>query len=417
MVQLRAKIQNDRRYFWALVCFILVFAFILRLPYVSSGLPYFYHEDEAHHFNRVVRMTQKGEYNPEYFHKPSLHFYLRMPVVAASFLWSVKKGEIRSIQEVKTEDPYGLGDYNFTASHPRLVRWSRMLSVLLAVGLVAGAMKVSWLLIPAWPLMAATGLLTAVAPGLVSQSAVIGVDMPMAFFAILSVIFSLDFFRTKAYRYLFWAAVCAGLSTSSKYNALPICVLPLVTIVVSRALRWKNLVTSLLVPIGAFFAASPFILVSLPLFLDQFAYEIWHYGVAGHQGHMATPGFEQAGFYLNWIVADGVGLVGLFLAFLGALYFLLRLEREAVVAFSFSLLLFILMCLQKTNFTRNLLALLPFVSLLVVFGLFALVDISKRFVSEQRVPLVAGTFFLGVFFQPFLTASQVSMRALSLKDS
>ena len=76
--------------------FLLFLAVWVRAPYVSKDLPYFYNEDEAHHFNRVVNMVKSGSFDPEYFHKPSLNFYLRMPVVAASFLWEVSKGRIRS---------------------------------------------------------------------------------------------------------------------------------------------------------------------------------------------------------------------------------------------------------------------------------------------------------------------------------
>ncbi|NDC38077.1 MAG: hypothetical protein EBZ48_08485 [Proteobacteria bacterium] len=61
---------------------ILAFAAWLRVPFIRSGMPYFYNEDEAHHYNRVVNMVKRGEFNPHYFLKPSLHFYLRMPVVA-----------------------------------------------------------------------------------------------------------------------------------------------------------------------------------------------------------------------------------------------------------------------------------------------------------------------------------------------
>ena len=76
---------------WSLRSLLLAFIIIgiaawLRFPFINSGMPYFYDEDEAHHHNRVVNMVKRGEFNPNYFLKPSLHFYLRMPVVAVSFL-------------------------------------------------------------------------------------------------------------------------------------------------------------------------------------------------------------------------------------------------------------------------------------------------------------------------------------------
>ena len=67
-------------------------------------MPYFYQEDEGHHFNRLVEMVKNGDFNPHYFNKPSLHFYLRMPAIAGSFLWSARANEIESIQDIVTRD-------------------------------------------------------------------------------------------------------------------------------------------------------------------------------------------------------------------------------------------------------------------------------------------------------------------------
>ena len=76
---------------------ILLLALALRLPMLGADLPYFYDEDEQHHFNRTVEMVQRGDFNPHYFRKPSLHFYLRMPFVAAGFLWTVKGGHAKEL--------------------------------------------------------------------------------------------------------------------------------------------------------------------------------------------------------------------------------------------------------------------------------------------------------------------------------
>ena len=77
-------------------------------PWIEGGLPYLYQEDEAHHHNRTVEMVKEGRFNPNYFLKPSLHFYLRMPVIAAGFLYEVSQGRVRKLEELKTRDPRGL---------------------------------------------------------------------------------------------------------------------------------------------------------------------------------------------------------------------------------------------------------------------------------------------------------------------
>src|SRR3990167_1306941 len=120
-----------------LIAFVLLLALWLRLPFVSRDLPYFAREDEAHHFNRVVNMVKSGDFNPHYFHKPSLHFYLRMPVVALSFLWNVSEGHIRSVEDIRTGDPFGLNGYAFAVSHPGIVKWNRSFSVLIILLVIA----------------------------------------------------------------------------------------------------------------------------------------------------------------------------------------------------------------------------------------------------------------------------------------
>ena len=78
-----------------LILALLVGAFYLRFPTINQGMPYFYDEDEAHHFNRTMNMAKSGDYNPHYFHKPSLHFYLRMPVVFGAYLWAKQHGYLK----------------------------------------------------------------------------------------------------------------------------------------------------------------------------------------------------------------------------------------------------------------------------------------------------------------------------------
>lgn len=83
----------DRRV-WAGIAAVVLLAAWLRVPYVTRGMPFFYEQDEAHHFHRTVQMVKDGSFDPKYFNKPSLHFYLRMPVVAAAFIAAARDGEI-----------------------------------------------------------------------------------------------------------------------------------------------------------------------------------------------------------------------------------------------------------------------------------------------------------------------------------
>ena len=56
----------ERPWFRCLALVIVFGALLwLRFPSINAQLPYFTQEDEAHHFNRVVRMVQNGKWDPE----------------------------------------------------------------------------------------------------------------------------------------------------------------------------------------------------------------------------------------------------------------------------------------------------------------------------------------------------------------
>lgn len=348
---------------------ILIISFALRSYTISLDLPYFYNEDEAHHFNRVVEMVQRGEYNPHYFHKPSLHFYMRMPVVAASFLWTVKQGHIRSVHAIKTHDPHGLSGYSLTASHPGIVKWNRTLSVLFALGIVLCSGLIAFLLTERLTWASIAALITGVSPGLIEYSAVIGVDMPTAFFCAATVLFALIYNRTPSLATLLITAILSGFAVSTKYNALPVALLPVLATICSHQRSFFRFAIALFVPGLAFFAASPFILVSLPLFLDHFAYEIWHYGQAAHTGQSATPGLEQIFYYGAWLLRDGLGLTCLLAALIGTLL-IFENPSKALITISFPVLYFSLMVSQKTHFERNMLLIIGILPALSVYTFF-----------------------------------------------
>lgn len=273
---------------------VLLAALWLRLPQVTAGLPYFKSEDEAHHFNRLVEMVQDGRFNPRYFNKPSLHFYLRMPVVAASFVWSVKEGELRSIKEIRTRRTDGSRGYATTASHPRIVIWNRAFT--LALSLLA--VYLAFLLARELTGSAAAGLgaawVPACSPALVNDAGKIGVDTPMVFMCLLAMLLAVRLHGRFSLGALAVAGLVAGLAFSTKYNAIPILILPLLVCVLEGHRRASALTVALLTPVAGFLLGTPFALVELPAFLDDMASEAWHYGTAGHAMATGTPGWPQA---------------------------------------------------------------------------------------------------------------------------
>lgn len=385
-------------------------SFFLRIPTIGAGMPYFTQEDEAHHFNRTVRMVQSGEFNPKYFHKPSLHFYLRMPVVAGSFLWKVKEGEIRKIEEIRTKDDFGLGDYAFSASHPGIVKANRAFSVLLHLATLLFVIVAAWVLFESLTAAFFSGLLFSISPNVFLYSTTIGVDVVVTFFAAATLLAGLLCAKRFSRPLLFWTALLAGLTVSSKYNALPIVLIPLVLVRERNGLNWS---IALLVPWLGFLLGSPFILAEIPLFLNQLAYEIWHYGVVGHAGQMAEPGLPQAAFYLNWLLKEGLGFGAGLAALLGFLLLLVTCPKRSLPLTLFAAAFILLMVFQKTNFTRNMLLVMP---ALVLIAAAPIAAIAKRLPAPVG-PMIALVFAAILSAHPLLTAAALRAEVASAVES
>jgi len=400
---------------WIGLGLVLLFALWLRLPFISTGLPFFYQEDEGHHFNRTVEMVKRGQWNPEYFHKPSLHFYLRMPVVGLSFLHAVREGHIRSVREIRTRDSFGLAGYSFTASHSGIVKWNRALSVLFSLLMVIGTFSLCMWLTRSPPASLIAASLVAVSPDLIVHSAIIGVDILMAMMSLLAVMAAVYAVKKGGLVPLATCGLLCGLALSSKYNAAPILLLPLVVWCLQSSRLMAGFFVAALTPIFGFILGSPFVLASFPLFLDHMAYEVWHYGVAGHVGHSEEPGLPQLLFYLNWLGSSAFGWIALGLAGLGLVLVIVKPSRTATACVFFPLLFLLFMVMQKTNFARNMLVIIPFLSVFV--GLLLAAAFS-RIKSKGVVASVVTVILLACLMaQPLALAIQERDAAIAPAES
>jgi len=400
---------------WIGLGVVLLFALWLRLPFISTGLPFFYQEDEGHHFNRTVEMVKRGQWNPEYFHKPSLHFYLRMPVVGLSFLHSVRQGHIRSVRQIQTRDDFGLAGYSFTASHSGIVKWNRALSVLFSLLLVVGTFFLCLGITRSPPPSIIAAALVAVSPDLIEHSAIIGVDVLMALMSLLAVIAGIYAVRRGGVAPLLLCGLLCGLALSSKYNAAPILLLPIVVWLLQHRRSLSGLAIAMVAPIAGFLIGSPFVLSSFPLFLDHMAYEVWHYGVAGHAGHSTEPGLPQLLFYTSWLGKSAFGWIGLFMAALGVISVVAKPTRVKIACVVFPLLFLLFMVMQKTNFSRNMLVVIPFLGVFV--GVFLATVLEKIFVKRYAVLGVSAVLLVCLALQPLALALQLREAAIDPLES
>ncbi len=344
---------------------IMLLGLYLRIPFLDNGLPYLYDEDEAHHVNRVIEMAKNKDLNPRYFHKPSLHFYLRLPAVALSIEIEKLRGKIQSAQDVRTRDNFGIADYAFSTSNSLIIVAARSISLIASLGIIILSYLTAKLLLLSRRAALLSALFVSLSPALIEYSCLVNVDTLMAFFCLWSVYSALRLFDNFSIGNFVALCVLSGLAVSTKYNCAPIAALPLLLLFIpSRRATFSRLLLAIFLPLISFVAATPYLVSSWALFLQHVRFEVWHYAVAGHVGNEASPGLEQALFYSSWIAKDALGHLIAIGALLGLLALLRAPQKKLVVFIFFPLLYLVLMLCQKVHFPRNMLVMLPFVSIL-----------------------------------------------------
>ncbi len=354
------------------ICLVALLAAAIALcsPLVQAHSRYFYQEDDAHHFNHTVEMARNYTLNPNYFNKPALHFYLRMPIVYASAAWERLHGRLQTLRDIRTRDPYGVSDYAFTPSHPNILISNRWLSIFFTFLLSAFVFHLARSLHVAIPVALFGATATLISPEVLRNSYIIGVDTLMALACLICTSYAVRVERRRAISTLFICGLLAGLAGAAKYNAAPIVVVPLL-------LWWlcdrsaRGFATIVGGTLCGFLIGAPYSLISYRDFWQGVSYEVWHYGVAGHEEHSGIRGLPQLLFYIRWLISDGVGIILALLSLLGARALWRDSPFAAKIIISFPLAYLFLMTMQRANFTRNMVVLVPYVALLGAYGLWS----------------------------------------------
>jgi 4-amino-4-deoxy-L-arabinose transferase-like glycosyltransferase len=352
---------------------IVVLAFVVRLWGVNFGLPYLEHVDEWNVAERALHIVQSGSFDPydyrnpsladddrQAFTYPSLFTYLQTEVFTARFLQGVAAGHYDGTSNLS--DPLVKADF---------YEWGRELTALLGAGTVllvfligrryygrraglVGALFLSFFYLHAL------------------NSHWITTDVPSGFFALLPFfwIYRIGEGDDRKRIYLLGGLFC-GLAMGSKYNNLLI-LLPLVlSHLLSRSpRRWLNwnLPLAFAAIFAGFFISSPFIFWHLPAFFKDLAAIINHYQNEGHPGF---DGSDNWRYYISAMWADNAVVVALALA--GVALAFARHKRQDIIFLSFPLLSYIQLSGYKVNFTRNLMPIIPFLTILAGWALVVII--------------------------------------------
>jgi hypothetical protein len=387
--------QRAVRLWTAGLVLLCVATLLLLFRHIDATLPYPHHVDEGFVSGPASNILVTGKLHPHRFNYPSLPTYFAAAAMAVGFLRGAAQLEIRDVKQLEVGYPY--------YKTPTVIETARKAFALLAVICLAMTGLAAWMAFQKPAAMVLAPLFLLLSPLFFTHSwTYLNVDIVGASVAMLTFVACLyGTIRPSMLQSAVVPGVLAGLAAGSKYT-LAIVALP-VLLAIGLYLPRNRLIqawgAALVAMLLAFLTAVPYSVIDIPGFLNGLGYEVFHYA-SGHAGFAGEPGLPQLLYYLRHLLSE-FGYGAALLALLG-LGLLTRADwRLAAVTMSFPAGLLWLLSAQRVHFTRNALAIQPFVAMFAAFGLLALhVWIVKEAarrgwaLKTPKAPVLAGLVLL-----------------------
>ncbi len=338
----------------AALCALVAGALALRLGHAATGLPDFV--EEAIPFRRALAMwgweSGRPDWNPRFFHYPSLSLYLHHLLQQAHVAWGIASGAFANAHD------YHL---SFRMDPTPMVVAARALGMAADAATVAGVAVLGERLRRGAGWVAAA--LVACAPAMVLTSRAIQADPLMTALAVWGLERALAWRERGGRGRLAAAAVLIGLAAGTKYTAVTLA-LPLAWVVVERR-RGRALATLAVagaLVVATAIATTPFALVEWPTFLRDLAF-VRGLPEGGHLGNLERRAFL---FHLGHLGRD-LGWAAVALLALSPFALLRRgAERGAWAALGLALAGFALpISLARIEAERYLVPVVPLAALLI----------------------------------------------------
>jgi 4-amino-4-deoxy-L-arabinose transferase-like glycosyltransferase len=335
---------------------ILLVALILRAVSIGWELPYTVHPDEPSAANTALEMMRAGDWNPRFFEKPSLYYYMLRGVFELQLRAGIAAGHYTGIADLPTTTDRYL-------TTPGLFIWGRWLSVLLGTLTVAAlyAMGRRW---SAGVGLAAAALL-AVAPFHIRHSQYITVDAATTLMTLLGLWAAIRLLDRRDWRAYALAGLLAGLAASTKYNsgalALAIGVAHMFAWRGDALRRWRLLATAAIASLLGFFAGTPYALLTPEAFIEGIQRQQEVYGAAG-------AGRWPLAMYAATIWNDIAQPLPALAAIAGIGIAVVQRDRAIAVLLLFALSQALFFLAQDRHFARNLLVITPIIALLAAIA-------------------------------------------------
>jgi hypothetical protein len=331
---------------------ILAVGFFLREWGSHTGLPQSYLADEIDWVNRALQMIKRGDFNPEWWHHPTLQRYATALAYVVVFFVGVAQGRWHQLADVSDLD---------------MIYWGRFVSVLGGTAAIAVTFFLARRLFGNGCALLAAALL-AVFPGAVRNAQYNKPDTLTGLLVVIGVVLALDYLERGTGRRAFAAGLLAGLAAAAKYNAAEVLLAFVVAVLVRRGARTLAAPDLYLGALGAgagFFLGSPYFLADLPRFLDHVADEVYIYGIAGREGVVGVDNWWNHAVYLFLV---GVTPLALVTSVGGLTHLLYRLGEARAVFLVFPIVYYSHYSAQKIRLEATLVPLYPFFAILAAYG-------------------------------------------------
>lgn len=361
---------------------IIASAAVLRLFPIWFGLPHLYtRPDEEVAVGKAVGVVLRGQFNPQFFHWPSLTFYL----FAALF------GIARALRRLAGLDPALTGAQQLLIARGAVACAGTLtVYVLFRMGRRVGGDAIGLI----------SALFLSVAVLHVRDSHFAMTDILMTFFATTSlalILRALDLGLEPGGRRLSWfaaAGAVGGLAASTKYNGAAVLAgmgaaqLLLLwragwrSVLSPRA--WTPVIVFVVLFAAAFVLATPYAVLDYPTFKADLVYDFTHLSL----GHTIDLGVGWI-YHATRSLPYGAGF-GVFAAAIGGLVPLIRrYPRPAWVLLVFFAVFYVGIGNGRTVFFRYVLPLVPPVCLFAAIGVWHAGEWAARRWAVQRQVAVA----------------------------
>ncbi len=357
---------------------ILVGALGVRLLGVGRGLPYLHEWDEPTVLSYVIGMLQRGDLYPNAFVYPSVYYYMLLPVTYLHYAYLYAHGALASPWDIQRFHPQAApGAYWWYLNPASFYLWARTLTALIGTATVYLVYRIGKTVYGTTAGLLAAAFL-ALAPGAVYYSDTVTVDIPMVFFVTLTVLAGLGIIRRGRWQDYILTGLLAGLSISTKQNAvmvvLPLVVAHLVSAHRTRLVDLRMAVMGLCVLLG-FTIGTPYVLIKPALVLGQLRGSALVYAGVPSLTSMQQVLPRYLAYFVRptqdtWFVIPhaAMGLLPAVSALLGAVVGFRWDRRLHLYLLSFPLPYFLFISGQHELILRSMMAVLPFMVLFAAAG-------------------------------------------------